>query len=193
MDFEELKQLVLKLAAIAERLDERSENAVTRVEHSSDALSRSATGLHTDSERFVRQALQAIEAQAGNMLERGVGQAVDRCNARLQGTTDAAATTARELDALRQALQRERRSWIWRGTAALLAGSILAIGASSYWSLKSQEEIERNQVEAALLRAYNQADVTLCEDGRLCANVEDDSRRHGDQRQYRMVRPRSRG
>jgi hypothetical protein len=190
MDVEELKQLVLKLAAIAERLDERSENAVLRIERSADGLGVSAAGLHADSDRFAQQVLQAITEQAGSVLERGVGQAVDRCNMRLRGTTDAAAATARDLDVLRQELQRERRNWVWRGTTALLAGSALAIGASSYWALKSRDEIERSQVEAALLRAYNQADVTLCEGGRLCANVEDDSRRHGDRRQYRAVKSR---
>lgn len=51
------------------------------------------------------------------------------------------------------------------------------------------EEIRRNQLSADLLKAYNAADVTLCE-GRLCANVDVKSEKFGDKAQYRPVRDR---
>jgi hypothetical protein len=189
-ELEDLKQLVLKLAAIAQRLDARSDNAVMRVERSADALAISATALHADSERFTQHVLQAIAAQAGALLERGVGQAVDRCNARLQGTADAAASVTRDLDQQRQALQRERRGLVWRAATALIAGSAIAIAGCAYWGMKSRDEVAANRIEAALLRAYNQADVTLCAGGRLCAKVEGDGRRNGGKPRYRLVKTR---
>ncbi|OWF62164.1 relaxation protein, partial [Xanthomonas vasicola pv. vasculorum] len=50
-------------------------------------------------------------------------------------------------------------------------------------------QIKDNQLRAELLRAYNAADVTLC-NGQLCANVETKGRSYGDRRQYRQVKPR---
>jgi hypothetical protein len=189
-DIEDLKQLVLKLSVIAERLDARSENAVLRIEGSADALGLSAAGLHADSHRFTQQVLQAVTAQAGHLLGRGVDQAVNRCNARLHATADVAAAIARNLDEQRQGLQRERRGWVWRAATALIAGSAMAVAGCAYWGMKSRDEIAANQIEGALLRAYNHADVTLCAGGRLCANVEGDGGRRGGKSQYRLVRPR---
>jgi antitoxin (DNA-binding transcriptional repressor) of toxin-antitoxin stability system len=50
--------------------------------------------------------------------------------------------------------------------------------------------IRDNQLSAELLRAYNGADVTLCDHGRLCANVDIRARRYGERGQYLPVAPR---
>nr|MDO6953614.1 relaxation protein [Xanthomonas vasicola] len=52
-----------------------------------------------------------------------------------------------------------------------------------------RQQIKDNQLRAELLRAYNAADVTLC-NGQLCANVETKGAAYGDRRQYRQVKPR---
>lgn len=54
----------------------------------------------------------------------------------------------------------------------------------------SRAEVERHRIEAALLRAYNRADVTLCGE-RLCANIDERGARFGERGQYRPVEART--
>ena len=44
--------------------------------------------------------------------------------------------------------------------------------------------IEDNQITADLMRAFNRADVVLCEKNQLCANVDTKGKRYGDHKQY---------
>jgi hypothetical protein len=189
MDTDELKHFGLRLAAVSDRLDERSAAAVRQVEQSSFALEQGARQLQSGADVFVRTALQELEAQAGKAIERGTRHAIERCNAQLQETVQVAAATARNLQQAQLTLQRERRTWIWLGSGALLAGSILSIAGVGFAVKASSEQIARNKVEAALLHAYNQADVTLCGD-RLCANFEETGPRYGHHKQYRTIKPR---
>jgi hypothetical protein len=102
----------------------------------------------------------------------------------------AASAAARTLESERQALSRERRTWLWLGSGALLVASMLAMVSAFYAVVTSRKEVERNQIAADLLRAYDQADVTLC-GHRLCANVDDRGARQGADNQYRLVKPRA--
>lgn len=190
MDSEELKQLLVKLAGIAERLDARSESAVQRVEHAGAALDQRARWLADSADGFTQSSLQAIKAQAGAAIDRGVGQAAEQCNARLRETSESAASVARELDDVRSRLSRERRTWLWFGLGALAIGSLLSVAAAGYAVMTSKAQVERHRIEAVLLRAYNEADVTLC-DSQLCAHVDAKGPRHGENKQYQRVMPRA--
>lgn len=189
MDIENSKQLAVKLAGIAQRLAERSESATRRVEQAGAALDQCAGRLAASADEFARTSLHAIERQAGGVIAHGLGRAVESCRAKLQDTERTALSATHELLQARDALQRERRIWIWSASTALVVGAALSVAAALYAVAASRSELARHEMEGALLRAYNQADVTLC-DGRLCANVELDGERHGDLQQYRLVKPR---
>lgn len=189
MDMDELKQLVVKLAVIADRLDQRSEFAVTRVEQCGAALDHSADRLGSSAGSFAREALASIDRQSSEVIARGLGREIGNCIAHLQETKREASASAREFEQMRTVLRRERRTWVWLGLGALLTGSVLAIAAAGYAVKASRDEVRRNAIEATLLRAYNQADVSLC-DGRLCANIDDSIPGLGDRKQYRHVKPR---
>ena len=188
MDMDELKQLVIKLAVIADRLDQRSESAVARVEQTGAALDHSAGRLGSSAGTFARDALDAIDRQSGEVISRGLGREIGNCVAHLQQAGRQVSASAQELEQMRTALRGERRRWVWMGSGALLTGSVLAIAAAGYAVKTSRDELRRNAIEATLLRAYNQADVTLC-DGRLCANIDESAQGFGDRKQYRQVNP----
>lgn len=189
MDTEELKTLIVQLAAVVERLDQRSEAAVRRVEQAGAELSRSAQQLGSSSGSFTREVSQALQSQSGEIIGRGLGGAVERFNGQLAGTARTASSAAGELEAQSKALNRERRTWLSLGLSALLIGSLLAIGAAVYAVRQSRQEIARNQVEARLLQAINQADVTLCGE-HICANVDTAAPRAGNAKQYLPVKSR---
>lgn len=189
MDTDQLKSLALQLAVVAERLDQRSEAAVQRVEQTGAALDQRAQWFGSSSGNFAHEVSQALQQQSGDIVSRGLAASMERFNAQVAAGAQAAADAAQALERERLALARERRTWIWLGSGALLAGSVLAVGSAAYAVSSSREQVERNRVEAGLLQAINRADVTLCGE-RLCANVEDAGTRFGERKQYRPVEPR---
>ena len=192
MNNDELKDLVVKLALIAQRLDERSEAAVQRVEQTGVALDRRAHGLSNNAEDFAQSVLRMLRQMAGEALGSGIDQAAKQCNKELTSAAQGAAASVQEMQRTHGQLQRERRTWVWIGSGALLIGSVLAVGASAWMVKSSREQVARHQIEARLLRAYNQADVTLCGE-QLCANIDPDAPGVGAKKQYRLVQPRKEG
>ena len=71
-------------------------------------------------------------------------------------------------------------------TVAMLLLTVIG-GGGLLWHF--QGVIRHQQITAELLRAYNTADVTLC-NGRLCANVDGGGERFGADNQYRIVKSR---
>ena len=83
------------------------------------------------------------------------------------------------LDTLHHAL-------VWKVLMILLGSLFLLLGGGIWLLWQYKGEIERNYVEAELLRAYNHADVMLC-DGRLCAKIDKRGKKYGE---YQLVKPR---
>lgn len=189
MDADDLKTLALRLAALGERLDQRSEAASRRVEQAAAALDRGAQQLSASTAGFTRDVAQALRHQAGEIVGSGIGAAAGAFDEQVRAAAKSASAAARGLEAEVQALRRERRTWAWMGGGAMLLGGFLAVGASLFAVTEGRRQLAQQRVEAELLRAYNRADVTLC-DGVLCANVDDAGPRRGDRKQYRPVRIR---
>jgi hypothetical protein len=78
----------------------------------------------------------------------------------------------------------DKLRWLVVGVLATMLLSIVA-GGGLLWHYRSV--IADNQFRADLMRAYNQADVRLCDDGRLCARVDRSDKRYGD---YAPIKPR---
>ncbi len=190
MEADDLKHLALRLAALAERLDQRSEAAGQRIDQAAGAMERGAQQLAAGTANFTRDVSQALRQQAGEIIGSGLAKPMEHFDQQLRSAAQAATAAAQGLERERHALHRERRSWLWLGGGALLIGSLLAVGASVYAVRNARAQVERQQVEANLLRALNQADVTLCGDV-LCANTDEAAQRHGDRKQYRPIKPRS--
>ena len=97
-------------------------------------------------------------------------QVVDNVN-RISGATDGLAQAQERMAAVVGKLTRL--------VASVLATMLLVVlvGGGLLWHYRSV--VTDNQVEADLMRAINQADVSLCE-GRLCARVDRADKRFGD-------------
>lgn len=172
MDTQELKQLSVRLAALSGLLEEQAHNAARKIAASSEAL------------------LRGVESQAQVEMAKAAGRAVEPCAGQLQRGADAAKWAADALREQSRVLNGSQRSLVYLGLASLAIGCLLTLAATVYWVKTAREEVARLRVEATLVRAINQADVTLC-DGRLCANVEVKGKRFGERKQYRVVKLRT--
>ena len=87
-------------------------------------------------------------------------------------------------------LERLHRLLLWKTVGAVAACLVLLLAGGAWLSMHYAGVIRDNQLSAELLRAYNGADVTLCDGGRLCANIDTSARRYGERGQYVPVAPR---
>lgn len=189
MEQRDLKQFIVQLAAITDRLDQRSASAVQTVESSAQRISSEARRLTSSSEGFTREVAQGLQQRSGEIVREGLAQAMTQFGQQLEAAAAVAGRAAVTLEQERQALRDQRRTWLWLGCGALLIGSLLTVATSIYVVKDSYQQVAQNQIEAELLRAYNAADVTLC-GGRLCANVDNKAQRFGEHNEYLLVEPR---
>lgn len=188
MDADTLKTLAIQLTAITERLEQRSEAAVQRVEDTSARMEGQALHLTDDVDGFVRKVAHALQQQSNFIIQGAADSAIKPLSAQLAATTRMAQQGAEGLARERQNLAKARATWVWTGGAALLVGSLLAAGGATYAVVQSRAELQKNRADTALLKAINMADVTLCGD-RLCANIDakgSDKRGDGPYRPVRM-------
>lgn len=179
-DIDALAERTLELAVVARALDERSERATTSMEGLARELAAATAQLGHLGDRIAHEATQAIARQARSGIDGAVAAALAASSTAL----DAHARRVRELDgtlrAGSDAVARLHRRWLVVAPALLLTGCALAVAGTLAWTAQARRDVERHRIEAALLRAYNEADVTLC-GGRLCARVDSAARadRHG--------------
>lgn len=186
MQADELKLLSIKLMAVAELLEQRSERAVAHVETGAAALSQTAQELGTDAQRLSREVVAAITTQAQGAVEHGISQAAAECAGRLQDSARTAERASQLLQADQRAMRRELRGVIWIGLASLVVGSVLAAGGSAFVARKSLADIERARFGKDILRATESGALTRCGDA-LCARVGQAGRRYGNNGEYLLL------
>ncbi len=156
---------------LCEQLQQLSQRAVWAVCQAADESLRDLSGAVTGKvEDGLSQPVAAYEhrlRKAGTLLQ--------------EGSQGLAAQIAR--------LQWLHRQLVWKVVAVAFGSLLLLLAGGGWLSSRYRADIERQRVGADLLRAYNRADVSLC-DGRLCANVDLKGRAYGEDKQYRPVRPR---
>lgn len=174
----QVADLVARLARLSQELSESNQHAVEQLQRASQsapAVLRQAAdqawgGLSSRATESMRQGLQGPLDGLGRHVADSIG--------RIQGATELLAQA-------QQSMQATVRKLHWLvATVALVMLLALTAGAGTFWHYRGV--IEEHRIQADLMRAYNQADVTLC-DGRLCANVERGSKSHQG---YVPVKPR---
>lgn len=172
MDTEELKRISIRLGGMADLLEETAQAAARKIEESSAGL------------------LRSVEVQVKTAMTDAAKLAVTPCAEQLKHSAESAKWAAKALGDQRLTLSRTQQSLVYLSLASLLLGSLITVGGTWVWVKNSREEVARNRIEGNFLRAVNQADITVCLDGRLCANIDTKAKREGDKHQYQIVKPR---
>lgn len=186
MDSDRTKALAVRLTALVDVLEERSERAVREVVQSSGQLRQTANGLGLEGQRLAREAVGTIGAQAQDALKAGLHQAVDQCKTELQQVARQAAQTAHSLQAQSEALHQLQQGLVWKCAIALMVGSVLAAGGSGYLAWKSRDEIKRAEFGTAIVRATQSGALTRCDD-MLCVKAGKNAPRYGKNSEYVLL------
>lgn len=162
MDAEQLKVLAVRVAALADALEERSRHAVQAVDASGERLDQTARNLSQNVQRLAAETARSVGAQAHTAVTQGMQQAFDRCAHDLQQAAHQATQTAHALQAQNEVLDRAQRGLLWRASWGLLVGAVLAAGASGFWFWKSTQAARSAGFSESIVRATQSGTLTQC-------------------------------
>jgi ElaB/YqjD/DUF883 family membrane-anchored ribosome-binding protein len=118
----------------------------------------------------LQEQLHGITDQATAGVRQGLARPLDECEQRLRQAGDRAREATQVLADQAQHIESLHRHLLWKVAGVVLGALVLVVGGAIWLSMYYAGVIRDNQISAELLKAYNQADVTLCE-GRLCAKI----------------------
>lgn len=185
---EQVQQALVKLLAIADRLDTRNQQSVQRIDAAAGAMEQAVGRLDQGSEHFARQALQLIGADARHAMAGGAGQAVKEFQHQLQQAANSVQWASQAMDEQRKGMAAARRSLVWSGALALLMGSLLAAGAAIWVAHRSMQEVAQARFGQDILQATGSGALTRCGDS-LCARVGKRPQRYGKDGEYVLLQP----
>ena len=190
MEEPELMTLVSQTSLLMETFDRRCgaiEQRLAKTRQSLDGLAEQVPGLI---QRSADDLLRSLPQQVLSRMREGFEHSASDYQRKLS-----AAAKMGEEASVRLAVQMERsqalhRALLWK-VAGITGGSVVVLLTGAIWLASHYAAvIERNQISADLLRAYNAADVVLCADGKLCANVTMRGQKQGARGAYLPINPR---
>ncbi|MDQ6646955.1 MAG: relaxation protein [Pseudomonadota bacterium] len=190
MQKEDLNVLIDKTATLMAQYERRGANIDKRLEESSIMLQ----GLSQQLPGVVRTAsldlLQTLPRDTVASIRQGLDLSLEGYRQSLGRAGSEVLQVSHALAAQISDLQRLHRQLIWKTMVAVGLALALLLAGGAWLSMYYTNVIRNNQLSAQLLEAYNRADVRLCGNGSLCANVNSKGARYGADRQYLLVKQR---
>lgn len=186
MDTRDLQELALRLSAFTDALEQRAKRVTESMEHGSHSMTRSAQEIHGQIQQLSYNAVTAIRAESKSAIKESANEGMAPALEQLQKTVHAAHSANQALHLQTKALQNSQHRLIWLATAALVVGSLLAAGGSSYLVWKNQQELKRGEFGRDILDATRSGAINRCGD-RLCARVSKKPEYYGKNQEYILI------
>lgn len=184
MQEDDLAVLISKTAALMEQFERRCTAIDRRLLDTSKALQELTQDLPTVFRQAADGSLQTLPGQVLKRVQDGLAQPVadyqkrlDQAGRDVGSVSHALALQIKRMDSLQQLL-------LWKVVGVTATCLVLLLAGGIWLSMHYTKVIEDNQITADLMRAFNRADVVLCEKNQLCANVDTKGKRYGDHKQY---------
>ena len=189
MDPDRITDLVASVSALMERFERRTQQIEGSLQAAHRQLNELSQRLPETLRRAADTEMQHLRGSVVSAVGAGIEQSVSSYQARLETSGQDVRHASQALTVQLHAAQALYRHLLWKVVGVCLASLVLIVLCGGWLSRHYYNEIRRHQLSADLLKAYDAADVTLC-DGKLCANVDPRGGKSGDQGQYRPVRDR---
>lgn len=189
MQADELMDVAVKTATLMEQFDRRSEAISRDNRQVAQELLQLADAIPARIGQSASSLFDTISDDAARRVRAAIDRPLSALNKEIVDGVERVGGMSRGLEAQINRLETLHRALVWKvfacvfGAIGLLALSAVLLGG--YY----EGQVRQNRIAADLLRAYNRADVRLC-DGRLCANVDPGATHYGKTGEYVVVRPR---
>ena len=181
-----LQDLALKLSAVADMLDQRSQLAMQAAAQSGQQLQYVAQGLNQQGQQMADSVVAAISANAKQSIEQGAAESLQQLRQQLRQASESAARSAKLISDQAQALQSSQKQILWKASLALLVGSLLAAGGTAFIAWRSLHQFKRADFAEDVLEATRSGAITRCGDA-LCARVGEKPSKFGPKGEYVLL------
>jgi hypothetical protein len=185
---QDLQELALRLSAVVDFLEERTELASEQARRGASALDQAALAFGGTLRQFPEAAIMALASQAQEAVRSAVVPPVSASVQRLEQAIQGAQRASLALEDRANASARATSSLAWKAGIALLVGSLLAAGGSSLIAWKSLRDLQRAGFGEDILQATRSGAITHCDEA-LCVKVGADPRRAGASGEFLLVEP----
>ncbi|MCC7632519.1 hypothetical protein [Stenotrophomonas rhizophila] len=190
MNETELATLISKTAALMEHYQRLCAQMEQQQKQASALLQTLARQIPAQLSESAQAAFRPLAIDASASLHGALKIPLQQHEQQMAQATRQLGEGAQALSAELRRYQLASRAVLWKSMATAVS-AVLILGAGALWlGGHYRQEIQRNRIEADVLRVYNQADLVMCGEGKLCANVDTRARPTGANGQYRPVRPR---
>ncbi|RMH90904.1 hypothetical protein EBB59_08985 [Lysobacter pythonis] len=187
MGTREIQQLALRLSAFTDALEQRARHMADTMERNGQSMAHSAQGIDAQIRQLSQRVVSTVRTESRGAMENGVREGIGPGVAQLEQIVRSAQNASQVLHAQTKALQATHRAVVWLSGAALLIGSMLAAGGSSYLVWKNHQELQRAEFGRDILDATRSGTLNRCGKA-LCARVGKTPERYGKNGEYVLVK-----
>jgi hypothetical protein len=181
-----LQDLALKLSAVADMLDQRSQLAMQAAAQGGQQLQYVAQGFSLQGQQMADSVVAAISANARQSIEQGTAESLELLKKQLRQASESAAQSAKLINDQAEALQKAQKKILWKASLALLVGSVLAAGGTAFIAWRSLQQFKRADFAEDVLEATRSGAITRCGDA-LCARVGEKPNKFGPKGEYVLL------
>lgn len=180
--------MVLQTASILETFRRQSDKVHDANLKSAEQLNRAAADVPDRVQQAMAGTLSGMASEATQRLRHGLQAPLAELQQQINATSQRIDPAAQRLTASAAQVDQllRRVTWVCVLAVGVLVTGLTLAGVAAW---KANSAIKKTQLEADVLRAYNEANVRLC-DGRLCAKPAPGNKRFGDKGEYILVAPR---
>lgn len=190
MQSDELNALIDKTATLMVQYERRGAHIDARLQALGEVLQGLTRQLPTVVQASTQGLLRTLPDEMADTVRAGLGESMGSYRQGLQAARAEVERAAHALAGQIGQLQNLHRRLVWKTLAAAWGSLALVLGGGAWLSLHYTQVIRDNRLSADLMKAYNNADVVLCGNGELCANVDGKRARYGERGQYLPIRSR---
>lgn len=181
-----LQDLALKLSAVADMLDQRSQLAMQAAAQGGQQLQYVAQGFSQQGQQMADSVVAAISANARQSIEQGTAESLEQLKKQLRQASESAAQSAKLINDQAEALKKGQKQILWKASLALLVGSLLAAGGTAFIAWRSLQQFKRADFAEDVLEATRSGAITRCGDA-LCARVGEKPSKFGPKGEYVLL------
>jgi hypothetical protein len=168
---DDVKELVLKLAAIATQIDQRNRAGVQHIESGARLLDDAARRLQGGADQFANAVMQSVGRQVQGVVAERSAAGLDRFNEQLRASTGRVQWATEAMAEQRKLLGAAQRALVWKGLIALLIGSVLAACTAGWLFWQARQLGSDPSLASDVRQAIATGALTRCNGGALCART----------------------
>ncbi|WP_127170839.1 hypothetical protein [Xanthomonas euvesicatoria] len=189
-----LQETVKVLTTLVASMQQREQRLREVVAEQLQVVQHAASSADAKVNRVLENALPRLTQLTNQALTQTLEPAAKRFNKEMATADETLQHANRRYAQAQQSLETRSTRRMWIASATMLLAGVLGLGAVAYSAgIINEKRTELAQLRSSIdyLDRVSRADVAPCGEGRLCATLEKNGPRYGNQRQYRAINLRT--